>query len=436
MYRALFKSSLFRNVSWIFASSVVSNLLRFLLIFILIRLYSPEEFGLWASITSIAAILVTGDFGITNVLRYRASKAIEEKRVDDFKISFFSSLYFFLLFAIIVSIILVFISPYIPYEKLFKTDNVDLMLQGRKIFIIIQVLFLLGIPFGLGCSMFFSFNETKIYSIISFIQGCATFLIVVILGLFHCKISTVSICYFIINTIAYLGGTIWFIYRRKWEIPKISIKTMYLNMKSMLLTGIKFLSIQLSSSFVFNVLTLYSGALLGLTVAANINVIQKIYTFFVGIYQSINNPIWSSLASNYFSNNLKKCKEILIKICLITITVFTFIISFSYIFKDILIQIIAGSQYNANGTLFILVGLFYLCKVLFDNVTLLQNATNKINKLAFGYLIFDALVMFVVPYIMANYGLYYMVSTMIAIWALFSVCMAIESKYILSNKCK
>lgn len=89
MYRALFKSSLFRNVSWIFASSVVSNLLRFLLIFILIRLYSPEEFGLWASITSIAAILVTGDFGITNVLRYRASKAIEEKRVDDFKISFF-----------------------------------------------------------------------------------------------------------------------------------------------------------------------------------------------------------------------------------------------------------------------------------------------------------------------------------------------------------
>ena len=143
MYRALFKSSLFRNVSWIFASSVVSNLLRFLLIFILIRLYSPEEFGLWASITSIAAILVTGDFGITNVLRYKASKAIEEKRVDDFKISFFSSLYFFLLFAIIVSIILVFISPYIPYEKLFKTDNVDLMLQGRKIFIIIHVLFLL-----------------------------------------------------------------------------------------------------------------------------------------------------------------------------------------------------------------------------------------------------------------------------------------------------
>ena len=106
----------------------------------------------------------------------------------------------------------------------------------------------------------------------------------------------------------------------------------------MLLTGVKFLSIQLSSSFVFNVLTLYSGALLGLTVAANINVIQKIYTFFVGIYQSINNPIWSSLASNYFSNNLKKCKEILIKICLITITVFTFIISFSYIFKVILIQ--------------------------------------------------------------------------------------------------
>ncbi len=165
MYRKTFSSPLFRGISWIFIATSIASVLRFLLIFILIRFYTQEEFGLWASITSIAAILVTGDFGITNVLRYRASKAIEEKRVDDFKISFFSSLYFFLLFAIIVSIILVFISPYIPYEKLFKTDNVDLMLQGRKIFIIIQVLFLLGIPFGLGCSMFFSFNETKIYSI-------------------------------------------------------------------------------------------------------------------------------------------------------------------------------------------------------------------------------------------------------------------------------
>lgn len=300
MYKTLLKSSLFRNVSWMFAASIVANLLRFLLIFILIRLYSTEEFGLWASITSIAAILVTGDFGITNVLRYKASKAIEEKNMDDFKILFFSSMYFFLIFAVVVSIALILVSPYIPYEKLFKTDNVDLMMQGRQIFIIIQILFLLGIPLGIGCSMYFSFNESKIYSIITTVQGFATFLTVVILGLFHYKISTVSISYFVVNTVAYLGGTIFFVYRRKWNIPKIPIRIICTNMKSMLGGGLKFLSIQLSSSFVFNVLTLYSSALLGLSVAANINVIQKIYTFFVGIYQSINNPIWSSLASNYF----------------------------------------------------------------------------------------------------------------------------------------
>ena len=68
----------------------------------------------------------------------------------------------------------------------------------------------------------------------------------------------------------------------------------------MLPIGIKFLGIQLSSSFITNVLTVYSGSMLGLSIAANVNVIQKVYMFLTGIYQSIFNPMWSSLSLNFF----------------------------------------------------------------------------------------------------------------------------------------
>lgn len=429
-----FKSSLIQNVSWIFIASAISNFLRFFLVFVLLRMYSAEEFGLWASITSIAAILVTGDFGITNVLRYKASYALENNRINEFQTQFFSSLYFFLLLAIVLSIILVIASPYIPYEKLFKTSNVDLMNQGRTIFIVIQIFFLFGIPFSLGSSMFFPFNETRQYSIMLFLQGIITFFAVVVLGFFHCKISTLSIVFFAINTLGCFCGTLYFLHKRKWKFPYITFGVMFSNIKTMLPSGVKFLTVQLSSSFVFNVITLYSGAMLGLAVAANVNVIQKVYTFFASLYQSINNPIWSSIAKNFFSNNLNKCKEILYKSCFVTVVLFLAIILVTYLFKDMIIRIVAGSEYEANGVLFVLIGVFYLAKALFENVTLLQNATNHLNKLVGGYLLFDVFVAFVIPFIMAHFGLYIMIFCMIVLWFSFIGFMIFENISILSRK--
>lgn len=85
MYRKTFSSPLFRGISWIFIATSIASVLRFLLIFILIRFYTQEEFGLWASITSLAAVIMTGDFGIVNVLRNLLSKEIVNGAEGDLK---------------------------------------------------------------------------------------------------------------------------------------------------------------------------------------------------------------------------------------------------------------------------------------------------------------------------------------------------------------
>ena len=69
-------NNLFKGVSWVVASSIIGSVLQFLLIFVLLNFYKQEEFGLWASITSIAAVIVTGDFGIVNVLRNIISREV------------------------------------------------------------------------------------------------------------------------------------------------------------------------------------------------------------------------------------------------------------------------------------------------------------------------------------------------------------------------
>lgn len=428
----LLKNNLVRSTSWMVGASVVSNFLRFFLIFVLLRLYTQEEFGLWASITSIAAILITGDFGITNVLRNKASKALVNQNKEDFETYFLSSFYFFLLFAVIVSTLLIIISPYIPYENIFKTENETLRQQGRLLFIAVQIIFLFGIPFSLGCSMFFSFNETKYYAIINFIQGISIFVIVVLLALFHVDIGIVSISYFFVNTIIYLFGSLYFMKVRKWHLKKIPVLTIYYSMKEMLPTGIKFLAVQLSSSFVFNALTVYSGAFVGLSVAANVNVVQKIYTFIIGIYQSINNPIWSSLSSNYFSGNYAKCRSILYRSLTLSFLVLCVVIVFTYLFRNFLIHIIAGAQYEASGSLFLLIGFYFLLKVLFDNASLIQNATNNLNLLISGYIILALFVLLLVPKILSSYGINAMLISIEVLFIVFFIVVFFQARRIIN----
>ena len=414
-----------------------ASILRFSLISILIHYYSQEEFGLWASITSLAAIIVTNDFGIVNVLRNLLSKEAVKGKEGDKKAKelFYSAFFSFLLFSFIVSVLIIFISPYIPYELLFKTDNEVLKEQGKFIFVVVQILFLIRIPFGLGSPLFFSYGETKIYSYLSILEAILSFVIVLFLSINHIKIHIVSIVYFSCSIILSIYGTLLFLHRRKWYRINVSYKTMYKNMRMMLPVGLKFLGIQLTSSFISNALTIYSGSMLGLSTAATVNVIQKIYMFFIGIYQSIFNPIWSSLSLNYFTNKYSECKKIINRSLVSTIIIFSILISICCIFRNYIVYLITGTEeYNSNFSLFLLIGIFFMSKLVFDNSSLLHNATNRLNILIIGYIIFGSTTSLLVPHLISYYDFSITLIFYIICWILFIIIILNDVNRLLKEK--
>ena len=105
VFNRLTSSSLIQGISWVFLSTTIATLLRFLLVFIVIRSYTQEQFGLWGSITSIAAIIITGDFGLTNVLRSIASENLNRGKEGDeeTKRYFYSTLLFFMIIFLLKS---------------------------------------------------------------------------------------------------------------------------------------------------------------------------------------------------------------------------------------------------------------------------------------------------------------------------------------------
>jgi O-antigen/teichoic acid export membrane protein len=415
------ESRLCKDMSWMFLSTGIANLLRFFLVFIVIRCYTQEQFGLWASITSIAAIIVTGDFGLTNVLRNEASKNMVEGKEGEKKTErcYYSVMYFFLVIAILFTFFLITFNNAIPFEKLFKTDDLVLKQQGHVIIAVVLIIFFFNIPFSICAALFFSYDENRLNAITSFISGIVSFFVVGSLSLLGTSIVLVSILYFLCPLIVNFATTIYFIRRRHWYNFKISPIQIWKDISYMLPLGIKFLVLGLSSSFIYNLLTVYSGSLLGLKQAANVNVAQKIFTFFSSVYQSIFNPVWSKLSNLYFHGQKAKCKQLLSKSIVMTVCILFLVIFSTTIFSNILIRIIAGKGYTADKLMFVLVGACLLFKTLFDNISLLQVATSKINGITIGYLLFTSIAFLVFPQIVKYQSFNMMMICLIACWVVF-----------------
>mgnify|MGYP007040836672 FL=1 len=279
-------------------------LCRLGVVFILVHYYSKDLFGVWAAITSVAAIIVTGDLGITNALRNKVSQLlVEDKNNRSSQTYFYSVFYFFLFLAIVLTIILFCILPYVPYEILFKTNDTVLQSIGIRILIFVQVVFFFTIPFSIGSTLYFTYQESHISAWLTSIQAITILLLVFILSLCNVSIFIISITYFLVSLISAIAGTVYFIIRHKWFNYKVTWKEGYRCNIELIKIGVKFMTLQLSSSFLQNAGTIIASSALGVRLAADYSMYTKLYTLGISIFQSVFNPLWGSYAAAIYKKD-------------------------------------------------------------------------------------------------------------------------------------
>lgn len=430
------KLALFHDLSWTFISQLISNMLSFLTIFFVVRCYSQEEFGLWASITSLAAVLVTGDFGLTNVLRNIASKGLTEGQQGEMytKEAWFSTVFFLSIFALAGLLVLILFKDSTFFEILFKTDNEQLKVLGKGIVIMVIGLFLIRLPLGLSGGLFLSYGEIREGAIFSIIGSSLTFIVVVSLSLSHLRIDYVSVSFFICPLLVQIVSTCYFLSRRKWGHFRIKPKVMLAHLKLMLPTGFEFLGISFAGHLIPNALTLYSGAMLGLSFAANINVAVKIFNFFSAIMIGLLNPLWARLSRHFYNGEFLICRRILRFNLFGMMGASILILLCVSVFRELLVSIIAGDGYEADMLVFVLVGTCLFGKAISDSASLLLYATNHLRTMFIGYMAFSLVALFVFPEIVGIYGFNSMMGTMIICWLLFIGLVLVSTKRLLKNE--
>lgn len=432
------KHKIFKDLTWTFLSQAMANLLRFLLIFVVIRCYTKEEFGLWASITSLAAVIVTGDFGLTNVLRNIASEGLSKGKEgeENTKNAWITSVLFLTFFSVLGISLLFLYSEFSIFENLFMTDNSQMKRLGNGLVFIVIGLFFINLPFSLTSGLFLSYGKVKEISLFNILSSILTFIIVCLLSFLHIRIDIVSIAFFSCPLVVSILSTLFFLKELKWKQFKLTPKRFWSNLSIMLPAGMKFVGIGFTSHFIPNTLTIYSGAMLGLSFAANINVAIKIYSFFVNILVGLLNPIWARLSQMFYNREYSNCVQMMKRNILGLFFASVFVVLITVMFRKHLIFFIAGSEYEANLAVFVLVGGCLFGKAIADSASLLLFATNHLNLIMIEYTIFSLIAFFVFPYIINTNGFNWMMFVMIICWMFVVVISLKHTKSILQSAIK
>lgn len=399
-------SSLLKSTTYIFTSTLIDSIVRFLIVMILTRYYSKEEYGIWASINSIGAILVTGDFGITNALRNKVSSLLVfGGNGETMQKYFYSVLYFFLFISLVFTCVLLLSFNFIDLDFLFKTDNEILRNTGTRILIFVQIIFLWTIPLSVAPPLFFSYNESDKIAKINIFRSICLLISIIILILINASITLISLSNFIIILLFSAISSLIFIYKHKWFNYKVSLKEIIRLNKELIKVGVKFMTLQLSSSYMQNVGTIIAGSFLSLSLAADYNIYMKIYTFIIQLIQSIFNPIWGRFSSAYFKRDkewinqaYRKLKISITSAFILSSLILTFI-------GNYLISFIAGTTYNTSGTIYFMLGISSMAYILFNLASTLPNATNKLNILLTTSIISCFMVTITTKWLSGNLGI-------------------------------
>jgi O-antigen/teichoic acid export membrane protein len=438
MIRTLLKNKTISQSLIISLSTIVSALSRLLMVTLLARHFSNDQYGVWVSITSVAAIMMFGDFGITNALRNKISmlNVNEHDSQEEQRQYFFTSLYFFTGISIILLTVFLSTAEFMPIKALYNTTNIVLQQEAVLSFVAVQSIFILCIPWGIANGLYFSYEEGTVLSYINITSSIMLIALIISATLFtKIGVFNLALVVFSVNFLSGLTSTMVFLYRRKWlHSLAIDLKLFFPRIKELLLSSLKFLSIQLSGAFISNSPTVAIAAIIDLRTAASYNIIQKLFTFVITVYQSIFNPFWGKYAKLAAQNNWMKVREIDQKLIAITALIFAMVIIFFSIFSKSIIHIFVGPGYESNLTIILLLGISYLFNMLYEASSLTQNSIGRINLRLTLQLIITLLMPSLIKFVSAKFELFGICMLIAVIWMLLFIVLRIETLAIIKRK--
>ncbi|GEM_PF-2746000 len=274
---------------------ILGMVANFLMLGMITRYFSREEFGLYAVLTSFMALSGSLDFGVSNGLRNKlAAWAGDASKDQTARQYFFSTLYTLLFLVVLVGILLTTLSPIIPWTSVFNIADLRLATQGVCWLAVIANLILLLIPLQLYSAGFFAYQSSFWNAPFDALPKLGALIFVSLAIALRAPFYVVTSVFFGSFTLSGLAGLIVFQRSRGWRLVQIGRNELVACIRDLAGLGLQFWLLSMLSAIGMYSNTYITSQVLGLDAAGDFNVVQRLFFLLIGFHLSIITPFWSA----------------------------------------------------------------------------------------------------------------------------------------------
>lgn len=411
-------------------------LINLILVPITINFISPEEYGIWLTLSSIIAWFAISDIGFGHGLRNRFAEALANGDKNLAR-SYVSTAYFAIgLAMVILWISFFFFNIFADWTKILNTSLLFKQELQTSVLIIMSF-FVLQFVFKLVGTVLIANQEPGKSAGFDFFANVLILITILLFKELDIKGSLINLAFItgIFQLIIFVIASIWFYSNSLKEYsPSINFfKRKYV--KDLLGLGVKFFIIQMSMIFVFQCTNIVITQVINPESVAVYNIAYKYYTIPLTISLIIMSPLWSAFTDAYVKKDYKWMKSCVRNMSLINLLLIIILVLMFFISDTILKLWIGNSIIIAKD-----VSLSMMITTIFQLISsALMVFINGIGKIKFQVIIYLIFVPIFIPLAILlgeKYGLCGIVYSSAIVYFGYSILFGFQLSLILNNKAK
>lgn len=423
-----------KNIILSFTYKGGNMIINLILVPLTISFISPEEYGIWLTLSSIIAWFGISDIGFGNGLRNKFAEAVAVDNKDLAR-SYVSTTYFAVgVFMIILWVLFFFFNFFADWSKILNTTP-TLKNELQASVLIIITFFVLQFIFKLVGTVLIANQEPGKSAGFDFFANVLILISILFLIKLNIKGDLVILALIsgIFQLIIFILASIWF-YTHTLKDYRPSIKYFKKNyIKDLLGLGLKFFVIQVSMIFVFQSMNIIITQVLNPNAVTVYNIAYKYYTIPLTISLIVMSPLWSAFTDAYVKGDYKWMKTMVRNMSAINILLI-FILILMYFISDFIINIWIGNKVQIPKEVSLSMMITTVFQLISSALMVLINGIGKVKFQVITYLVFVPIFIPVAIIFGHIWGLSGIIYSSAIVYLIFSIFFSIQLYLILNNK--
>ena len=414
---------------------VVSIVLSLLIVPLTINYVSPEQYGIWLTVSSIVAWISYFDLGLGHGLRNKFAESKAKGHVDTMT-KYVSTAYalFFIIFASIF-VFFLFGNQFIDWNDFLKISQVDNAFLQRLMLIVVGF-FCLMMFFKIINSLLLGDQRTGLASGVSVADQLFSLIAIIVIA----KVTEPSLIYlsfanFGIPCVVLLLISLYLFSKKGFfSICRPSLKKIDFTLtKDLLGLGIKFFIIQFSLLFIFQFVNIIISRNCGQLAVTQYNISYKYFNMLHMASVIIMTPYWSAFTDAYAKGDMVWMKSQYKK--LTKFTLYALLASVAMLaIAPIFFKIWLGDSVEIPFSLHIAMGLYISSMVVAGIQMYILNGIGKVTVQVIIYIFFALVSIPSMDFLSKSYGLFGILLFLSVVYMVQAIVCRIQIKLLLDNK--